>query len=663
VEEDVRANLARAEILLGRDEPGPAPRPLRAGPLRLEFEGTDLRYARAGDTEVLRRVYFALRDRDWNTIPAEVTRQVVERAADSFRIVQDAHHRADGIDFDATTTLEGRPDGTIECSFDGTAHVGFPYCRIGFCILHPVAVTAGRPFRADAPAGAFSGVIPAEIGPQPEVDGCFLPLFDSFSALAVELPRGGEARFEFEGDLFEMEDQRNWTDGSFKTYSPPASLGTPFHAAAGQSFHQRIRFRVVGGGATVRPRDAAPRRLTIGGRVAALPAIGFGMSSVSDELTEREAGLLRALRPAHLHADLHLARPAWRAELDRAAAAATAVGCRMELGLFVDDEAEAEFAALAGSVRGLPVARAIVFHDAEASVASTTARWMTLARAALDDVLPGVLLAGGTTGNFAEINRDRPDPAAYDQLVYAVTPQVHLSDERSLTEGIDAQGDTVRTAATFMGGRPIVISSVTLKPPFNQAASDPAPATAPTGDLPPEVDPRQPSLFAAAWTIGSIRSLAAAGAASITYYETVGWRGLVESAGGPPVPAAFRSRPGMVFPVYHAFRWLADAAGGDVLATMSDRPLELDGLALRIDGVLRVIVANLTPERLSCRIGPLGPSLMTVRRLNADTARLAWWEPDLLESLPSAVAVRSGTVDLELDAYEVVRLDEGRAAR
>jgi hypothetical protein len=392
--------------------------------------------------------------------------------------------------------------------------------------------------------------------------------------------------------------------------------------------------------------------------MAALPSIGFGMSSVSDVLSEREASLLRGLRPAHLRADLHLDRPAWRAELDRAAAAATAVGCRVELGLFVDDAAETELAALAGSVHGLPVSRAIVFHEAEASIASTSTRWMTLARTALGDVLPGVPLAGGTTGNFAEINRDRPDPAACDELVYAITPQVHLFDERSLIEGIDAQGDTVRTAATFMGGRPIVISSVTLKPPFNQAASDPGRAPTPAGDLPAEVDPRQPSLFAAAWTIGSVRSLATAGAASITYYETVGWRGLVESAGGPPVPGAFRSRPGMVFPVYHAFRWLADAAGGDVLATMSDRPLELDGLAFRIDGALRVIVANLTPDRLVCRIGRLDRSSMTIRRLNADTARLAWWEPDLVESSPSEVAVREGLVDLELDAYEVVRLDE-----
>ena len=35
------------------------------------------------------------------------------------------------------------------------------------------------------------------------------------------------------------------------------------------------------------------------------------------------------------------------------------------------------------------------------------------------------------------------------------------------------------------------------------------------------------SLFAAAWTVGSLAGLAEAGVASITYYETVGWRGIM----------------------------------------------------------------------------------------------------------------------------------------
>ena len=37
-------------------------------------------------------------------------------------------------------------------------------------------------------------------------------------------PGGGEIVIRFEGDLFEMEDQRNWTDASYKTYSTPLRI-------------------------------------------------------------------------------------------------------------------------------------------------------------------------------------------------------------------------------------------------------------------------------------------------------------------------------------------------------------------------------------------------------------------------------------------------------
>ena len=50
----------------------------------------------------------------------------------------------------------------------------------------------------------------------------------------------------------------------------------------------------------------------------------------------------------------------------------------------------------------------------------------------------------------------------------------------------------------------------------------------PSGGLPWAVDPRQPSLFAAAWTLGSAAALSGAGVDGLTYYDTVGPRGVIE---------------------------------------------------------------------------------------------------------------------------------------
>ena len=117
-------------------------------------------------------------------------------------------------------------------------------------------------------------------------------------------------------------------------------------------------------------------------------------------------------------------------------------------------------------------------------------------------------LAGGTDGDFAELNRDRPPEGVFTELVYAMNPQVHAFDDDSLVQTLAAQATTVVTARSFAGDLPVVVSPVTLRQRFNPAASSDEPAAVAAGSLPPAVDPRQMSLFGAGWMLGSIAALA-----------------------------------------------------------------------------------------------------------------------------------------------------------
>ena len=55
-------------VLRGAAAPPPRRTALRAGPLSLDYETGALRRIRLGDREVLRQVYVAVRDPDWDTI-------------------------------------------------------------------------------------------------------------------------------------------------------------------------------------------------------------------------------------------------------------------------------------------------------------------------------------------------------------------------------------------------------------------------------------------------------------------------------------------------------------------------------------------------------------------------------------------------------------------
>jgi hypothetical protein len=91
------------------------------------------------------------------------------------------------------------------------------------------------------------GRLPKEIARLRFEGGVWIPLVGPYHDLAMDLGGGRWARFRFSGDLFEMEDQRNWTDASFKTYSTPLSLGYPHHAGVGRRFEQRVVVSVEAG--------------------------------------------------------------------------------------------------------------------------------------------------------------------------------------------------------------------------------------------------------------------------------------------------------------------------------------------------------------------------------------------------------------------------------
>jgi hypothetical protein len=102
--------------------------------------------------------------------------------------------------------------------------------RIGICVLHPATECAGKPLTIEHDDGAVEqGAFPKEIAPhQP---------FKEIRGLSYEVHAGIRAEVRFEGEIFEMEDQRNWSDASFKTYCTPLRIPIPQQVKPGDKVH------------------------------------------------------------------------------------------------------------------------------------------------------------------------------------------------------------------------------------------------------------------------------------------------------------------------------------------------------------------------------------------------------------------------------------------
>ena len=84
---------------------------LHAGPIRLKFRDGELRHLCVGDKEVVRRIYFAVRDDHWATAMPKFTETKVEDGGDHFAIHLAAECKRGAVDYRWTGEVTGSADG------------------------------------------------------------------------------------------------------------------------------------------------------------------------------------------------------------------------------------------------------------------------------------------------------------------------------------------------------------------------------------------------------------------------------------------------------------------------------------------------------------------------------------------------------------------------
>jgi hypothetical protein len=637
--------LNRNILLYGHEALPPKPLVLRAGPLTMSFEPDNafLRYIRLGDHEIVRNIYAVVRDQNWNTIAWKVSNLKADARADSFDLTFDVDCHEREVQYFWKGAVRGTADGTVTFSFDGEAKAGFRRNRIGICVLHPVAECAGKAVTLEHTDGTREETaFPKSIAP-------WQPLKD-VRAITHEVAAGVRAEVRFEGEVFETEDQRNYGDASFKTYSTPQDLPKPVAVNPGDRVQHKVTITLINPERkkvlpVVQGRGA---QLSISTTpVLAKPALGLHMAKHGQPLTEPEAERLRALQLAHLRTDVTFAGN-WKEELRAAAMQANQLRLPLQCGLHFGPDVEPELAEFA---RELEVVRPkislwIIYQQGHAMVPPGI---IQLARRQLAGFGAQILLAAGATPFFTEFNRDRPPADSTALPCYPNTPQVHLKDPVTMIENVADVIETIETAKTI-SPQQVVIAPITLRP-WHKVPKGPDNVS--SGQLPGDVDPRQVSLFAAAWTLAHISRVALSSHVhSATYFETNGWRGIMETENGSPLPAQFFSIPGTVFPVYHV---LSEMAGFNrVCPTHSTHPLQVEGITLlNAQNRKRILVANLRPEEQDIKI-KTGTCDAHVKRLNADTAEEAMRAPEAFRAeLGAPVKSVSGKIELLLAPYEI----------
>jgi hypothetical protein len=641
----------RAIALYGTEEEVSAPRILRAGRLSVELEAGNLRYLRWAGEEVLRAVSFVVRDEDWGTyIPAISDLDVTEEEGAFTVTLRAVAGGAEGS-FAYDARIEGRADGTLTFHGTGGTEDGFLTNRTGFVILHPIDGIAGAPVTVEHTGGeTVEGRFPEVIDPvQPMMD---------LRALTHRTPGGLKVRVLMEGDTYEMEDQRNWTDASYKTYVRPLARPWPYRIEPGEVVDQRITVTVTGEAAATPPEGAV--RLRPGAEAGRVPPLGLGLRPEDAASARDAAAALRDLGPTYLvlHYDPRSGHDGETLEAMLDVARAVGAEPWLEAVIAAPDGAgaAAEVAALGAAATGMgdPFGTVLVSPAPDLKCTLPGSVWPDAPEAAaLYDAtraaFPDARIGGGMFSYFTELNRKRPPADRLDLVSFTTSPMVHAGDDRSVMESREAHPAIVASVARIAGDTPWAVgpSAIGMRDnPYGAAAKD----------NPDNIrqamnrnDPRQRGLVGAAWNLTYFAHFAAGGAASIALGAGTGPFGVLSSPSGGPAP--WFDAHGGLYPVFHVLRGLARLRGAPMLALDLPAAGPVAGLAARTDGGVEIWVANTGPDPVQVDLS--GGGEVRAALLDAERFAAAAGASDHMDAL----SARAGP--LTLDAFAVARIRTG----
>lgn len=566
-------------LLYGTREAEAQPTHLKAGLLGLDLSDGNLRTITYDGVEVLRAVSYLVRDRDWGTYKPEIHDLNVEQNDSGFIVTYQA--RCEGPDATQLTIdvrIQAESGGTL--TFDAVANTatGFETNRCGFCILHPIVGVAGSPVGVEHVDGTLNKTrLPDLIEPwQP---------FKDMRAITHEAMPGVTAECRMEGDTFEMEDQRNWSDASYKTYVRPLALPWPYQIEATKPQHQRIVLNISDTRAATlnHTRYAEPVSITLGDISGRMPNIGIIITPEEAKASLAAIDLLQEIGPQDLlfHYD-QLAGHNGSTFADFAALAAKHSGrVSLEIALPCAKSLIEETTEIASVMKaaGFTPDAVIISPAIDRQSTPPGSEWppcppLEDVYAAARAAFPDVRLGGGMLSYFTELNRKRIPGELVDFVTHCTNPIVHAADDLSVMQTLEALPFITRSVRAIYGDKPYRIGPSTI--PMRQNPYGSRTMGNPNGKriAMANRDPRHNGKFAESFALAYAISVLNAGLDSLTLSALTGPFGLIADDNEPVAIGNNR-------PLFNTVKVLAQLAGKNFQLCQSSRPSDVLAMAVK----------------------------------------------------------------------------------
>ena len=462
----------------------------------LDIARTAIRNITFQGAQIIDLLYTAIRPWDWSTLDPEEHSESVEVSGENCIIT--INDRINGA-LQGKTVLILQPNGKFTIDYQLTGLDRFEIQRWGVCLcLH-----TGDWMGSTVTTGPNSYRLLNEISPQRIVDGVTLGLFPASNDMNFVAPDKRSLKIVSTGKVLEAEDQRNWTDNTYKIYSGSLAEPRPFVMEKGIVWEQRVEFEVTAPAGAI-----ADGSKIIAKEIASLPRIGLQFNSEpllpSDDLEKA----LYILDIDHIRVNEESLTSQKIATISKSGLALEAALLSSNTGAELGREVDQLSARVPAGSRLL-----ISRQERQIVQASDLPKNETL-----NSYIPG------SDAYLVDLHREKFEFG--NAVSYSMVPTVHSTDPETIFKTLYTQKESIEFAQKFIAPQ-VSISPITFSTRGNPE----------TGHLrenrknsaQPEMAGQIKNLSAAAWTLGSIFALASAGAYSGTWHELFGEFGVIYS--------------------------------------------------------------------------------------------------------------------------------------
>ena len=464
------------------------------GDFTFDLARAAVRNVRYKNVQIIDLLYTAIRPWDWSTLDPDQHSEDVKVTGDICIItIKDLFAGA----LDASTEITISKDNKFTVAYELRGLAEYSVNRWGICFCLNSADWMGSAVKSQG----NQYQLPAAISPQRVVDGVTQGLFPASNEMLFTAPDQRSIKVVSTGKVLEAEDQRNWTDNTYKIYSGSLSEPRPFVTSAGSLWQQSVTFEI---GPPSKP--VADGSKIIVKEIDSLPSIGLQFNT--DSLLP-----LDVLNTALFLLDIDHIR------INEESLTAQKINTVSTNGLIVE-------AALLSSHSGDKLHHEIEHLNKQIPAGSR----ILIQREGREIVELGDLpknqslssFIPGTDAYLVDLHRNKYEFG--ESISYSMVPTVHSSDIETIFKTLYTQRESIQFAQEFLA-KQVLVSPITFSTRGNPETGHAREQRINFAN--PEMALRIRTIEGAAWTLGSIFALASAGAYSGTWHELFGEFGII----------------------------------------------------------------------------------------------------------------------------------------